>query len=254
MSLLELSLMAAAALVAGFINAVAGGGTLVTFPVLVALGVPPVSANVTNTVALLPGYLGGTAAQFGDMRSQGRRLALFLPLGALGGLVGALLLLASGDRLFRALVPWLILGASALLAFQPSLRSLLSRRAEHAGRSGVHPLWSTAPLALASIYGGYFGAGLSVIVLAALGLGSDESLTKLNAVKQGFAFVVNLAAAVFFVFSGRVLWLEAGVMAIAALAGGWLGGRLAGNLKPAALRWTVVLLGIAVGLIYLIRA
>ncbi len=247
-------LMVLAALAAGFINAIAGGGTLVTFPVLVALGLPPVSANVTNTIALLPGYLGGTLAQRDDMKAQARRLFLLVPLGALGGLGGGLLLIASGDRLFSAVVPWLILAASLLLALQPALRSLLVRRAATAGQAGVHPAWSVAPLVVASVYGGYFGAGLSVIVLAALGLGSDESLTRLNALKQAFSFVVNLAAAVFFAFSGRVMWLEAGVMAVAALAGGWLGGFFAGRLKPAILRWTVVVIGIIIGLAYLFRA
>jgi len=243
--------MAVAALAAGFVNAIAGGGTLITFPVLVALGIPPVSANVTNTVALLPGYLGGTFAQREDMRTQMRRLLLLLPLAALGGLVGALLLLASGDRLFSAIVPWLILGAALLLAVQPALRKLLVRRAGGTGEGGVHPLWSVAPLLLASVYGGYFGAGLSVIVLAALGLGSDESLTKLNALKQSFSFVVNLAAAVFFCFSGKVRWPIAGLMAVAALTGGWLGGLFAGKLKPAVLRWIVVAVGVVVGLFYL---
>lgn len=253
MPLLDLGLVALAALAAGFVNAVAGGGTLITFPVLLALGVPPVSANVTNTIALLPGYLGGTLAQRKDIAGQTRRLRILLPLAALGGLGGGLLLIASGDRLFGAVVPWLILLASALLALQPLLRSLLLRRAEAAGRAAVHPLWSVAPLVVAAVYGGYFGAGLSVIVLAALGLGSDESLTRLNALKQAFAFAVNLAAAIYFAFSGAARWPLVAVMALAALAGGWLGGLFAGKLKPALLRWTVVLLGFAIGLIYLLR-
>ncbi len=253
MPAIDFVFIAVAALAAGFINAIAGGGTLVTFPVLVALGLPPVSANVINTIALVPGYLGGTLAQREDLRPQTRRLVYLLPVAALGGLGGALLLLASGDRLFSAIVPWLILAASLLLALQSSLRSLLVRRASAAGRTAVHPVWSLAPLVVASVYGGYFGAGLSVIVLAALGLGSDESLTRLNALKQAFAFVVNLAAALLFAFSGKARWPEIAVMATAALAGGWLGGRFAGRLKPAALRWTVVAIGLVVGLVYLTK-
>ncbi len=253
MPALDLALVAPAALAAGFINAIAGGGTLVTFPVLLALGLPPVAANVTNTIALSPGYLGGTIAQRADLRSQSRRLVVLLPVAVLGGLGGAILLLASGDRLFSAIVPWLILAASALLAFQGALRAFLIRRAKDAGRVAVHPAWSAVPLAFAAIYGGYFGAGLSVIALAALGLGSDEPLPRLNALKQAFAFAVNIAAAIFFAFSGQARWLEVVVMAAAALAGGWLGGLFAGRLKPAALRWTVVAIGLVVGLVYLTR-
>ncbi|HUX40196.1 MAG TPA: sulfite exporter TauE/SafE family protein [Rectinemataceae bacterium] len=253
MPILDYAFMALAALAAGFVNAIAGGGTLITFPVLVALGLPPVAANVTNTVALLPGYLGGTIAQREDMRTQSRLLFLLLPVAAIGGLGGALLLIASGDRLFSAIVPWLILAASLLLALQPALRSLLVRRAGEAGRNSVHPAWSVVPLVFASVYGGYFGAGLSVIVLAALGLGSDESLTRLNALKQAFAFAVNLAAAIFFAFSGKALWTEVAVMATAALAGGWLGGRFAGRLEPTVLRWTVVGIGLVVAVVYLIK-
>lgn len=253
MPILDFAFIALAALAAGFVNAIAGGGTLITFPVLVALGLPPVAANVTNTVALLPGYLGGTIAQREDMRSQSLRLVYLLPVAALGGLAGALLLIASGDRLFSSIVPWLILAASLLLALQPALRAILVRRASEAGRTSVHPAWSVVPLVFASVYGGYFGAGLSVIVLAALGLGSDESLTRLNALKQGFAFAVNLAAAIFFAFSGRARWAEVAVMATAALAGGWLGGRFAGRLEPTVLRWTVVGIGLVVALVYLMK-
>jgi len=249
---LDIALAALAALAAGFVNAIAGGGTLITYPVLVALGLPPVSANVTNTLALLPGYFGGTFAQRADLAGRGRRLLVLLPLAALGGLCGALLLLSSGERLFRSVVPWLILAASALLALQAPLRRLLGGR-DAKGEGRTHPLWSLVPLAIAAVYGGYFGAGLSVIVLAALGLGSKEPLTRLNAEKQAIASAVNLAAAATFAFSGQGRWLLVGAMASAALGGGWLGGRFAGRLKPEVLRWTVVTLGLVVGLAYLIK-
>ena len=246
-------LVGLAAMAAGAINAIAGGGTLITFPVLIFSGLSAVAANVTNTVALLPGYLGGTLAQWGDMKAQARRLWFILPASVAGGLLGGILLLNTGEKLFKQIVPFLILGASLLLAIQDPVRAFLIKRAEKHGSGKVSELWSTLPIGLAAIYGGYFGAGLSVIVLAALGLTMDESLTKLNALKQGVAFTVNTAAAVFFIFSAPVQWSAVLVMAVCALLGGWLGGKLAGKVKPATLRWMVVSIGIIVSIIYFIR-
>jgi uncharacterized protein len=245
--------IALAALAAGAINALAGGGTLISFPVLIAVGVPPVSSNITNTVALLPGYIGGTLAQWADIKAQTKRLWLILPASVVGGLLGGILLVVSGEKIFGAIVPYLILLASLLLAVQDPVRAWLVKRAAEKGTGKVSEFWSTVPIGLASIYGGYFGAGLSVIVLAALGLTSDESLTKLNALKQAVSFSVNVAAAVFFVFSGYVFWNVALIMAVAALLGGWLGGKLAGSIKPNHLRWLVVSIGLVVGVIYLFR-
>jgi hypothetical protein len=250
---LELLLVGVAAVAAGLVNALAGGGTLITFPMLTVVGLPAVAANVTNTVALCPGYLGATLAQSGDLRGQKARLWFVLPAGALGGIVGGLLLLNTGERVFRALVPFLILLASALLAIQDPVRAWLTRRAGQAGAKPLSEKWAALPVGLAAIYGGYFGAGLSVIVLAVLGLTLEDSLTRLNALKQGVAFSVNIAAAIFFVFSGQVVWPAALVMAVGALIGGALGGRLAGRIKPATLRWIVVAIGVVVSILYLIR-
>jgi uncharacterized membrane protein YfcA len=237
--LLQYALFALAALAAGLVNALAGGGTLISFPALTMLGIPSVVANVTNTVALCPGYLGGTLAQMNDLRGQTQRLWWMLPAGALGGVVGGMLLLISGE-LFTQLVPFLILATSA--CWRRKTRRAWSpgaprrRRTSGAGAGG-------AAVGLAAIYGGYFGAGLSVIVLAVLGLTLEDSLTRLNALKQGVAFATNLAAALYFVFSGQVNWPIAAVMAVGALIGGALGGRLAGQIKPATLRWMVVTIG-----------
>jgi uncharacterized membrane protein YfcA len=171
----------------------------------------------------------------------------------IGGLIGGILLLRTGEKLFRDLVPFLILLASLLLAIQDPVRRWLGRRlGEH--RSGVHlEKWSWLPVGLAAIYGGYFGAGLSVIVLASLGVTIEENLTRLNALKQLIGFATNVAAAVFFLFSGQVVWLAAGVMAVGALVGGTLGGRLAGRVKPSTLRWLVVAIGVIVSVIYFVR-
>ncbi len=232
-----------AAVAAGLVNALAGGGTLITFPALVALGIPAVAANVTSTVALCPGYLGGTLAQRRDLAGQRRRLNLLLPAGVLGGVIGGFLLLHTGERLFREIVPYLILLASALLAVSDPLRAWLLRRAGQAAASNPEGAWAVVPVGLAAVYGGYFGAGLSVILLAVLGLVLNDSLTRLNALKQVIAFSANLAAAVFFLFSGHVVWTVALVMMAGALLGGVLGGRLAGRVKPAVLRWLVVAIG-----------
>ena len=254
LTVLDYLLVALAAVAAGAINALAGGGTLITFPTLVWLGIPAIAANVTNTVALVPGYLGATMAQFKDIRDQKKRLWMLLPAGALGGLIGGLLLLNTGEKVFRAIVPFLILLACGLLAVQDPLRRWLQRRISKHSAQAIPEAWAILPVALAGIYGGYFGAGLSVIVLAVLGLTMDDSLTRLNGLKQLIGFSVNVTAALLFVFSGQVVWSVALVMAVGALTGGALGGRLAGRIQPATLRWTVVTIGVIIALIYLVRS
>lgn len=247
-----LLLLALAAAAAGLVNALAGGGTLITFPALTALGLPPLAANVTNTVALAPGHLGATAAQRRELAGQRGRLLRLLPAGLLGGLAGGLLLLHTSERVFRSLVPLLILLASALLAVQEPLRGWLARRVG-LGRHRSHELLAVFPVFAASVYGGYFGAGLSVIVLAALGLVVQDTLTRLNAAKQGVGFAANAAAAGLFVLSGQVHWPAALVMAASAVAGGAAGGHLAGRVRPGTLRAVVVCVGTVVGLVYLVR-
>lgn len=253
LSLFDYVLIALAAAAAGAINAIAGGGTLISFPALTAAGVPTVVANVTNTVALSPGYFGATLAQVKDLKGQERRLKMLAPAGALGGLLGGLLLLSTSEKLFRELVPFLILAASLLLAAQEPLRAWLLRRSERAGKGEFSEAWAIIPIFLAAIYGGYFGAGLSVIILAVLALFLNDNLTRLNGLKQAIAFSTNITAAVLFLFSGRVLWPVAAVMAAAALLGGSLGGRLAGQIKPVTLRRVVVVVGIIISIIYFIR-
>jgi uncharacterized membrane protein YfcA len=251
-TLLQFLLAALAAMAAGAINALAGGGTLITFPMLVALGVPAVAANVTNTVALCPGYLGGTLAQKKDLQGQSKRLWFVLPAAIVGGVLGGWLLLQTGEKLFTDLIPWLILLASGLLAIQDPVRAWLTRRMGVGQGAGLEKL-SWLPVGVASIYGGYFGAGLSVIVLSALGLTINETMTRLNALKQAIAFAVNVAAAIFFVFSGKVVWPLTIVMAVGALLGGTLGGKLAGKIKPSTLRWTVVTIGVIIAIIYFFK-
>jgi len=250
---LEIILIALAGIAGGAVNALAGGGTLITFPMLTAIGIPAVAANVTNTVALVPGYLGATLAQSKDLQGQKRRLWLFIPAGIIGGLAGGVLLLITGERTFRILVPFLILLASGLLAAMKPLRGWLQRRSGQNSSNPEMTAWAAPLVCLAAVYGGYFGAGLSVIILAVLGLLVSDNFTRLNALKQFIAFSVNVAAAVFFLFSGKVVWLAALITAAGALLGGALGGRLAGRIHPDSLRRVVVIIGVIVSVIYFLR-
>jgi hypothetical protein len=151
------------------------------------------------------------------------------------------------------MVPYLILLAAGLLAVQDRLRAWLLRRAAHQGSANPHEALTLLPVGLASIYGGYFGAGLSVIVLAVLGMVLEDTLTRLNALKQVLAFFINIAAAIFFLFSGQVVWPAMVVMAVGALLGGAWGGRLAGRIRPEMLRRIVVIAGVIIALIYFVR-
>lgn len=242
-----------AALMAGFINAVAGGGTLLTFPVLIALGLPPVAANVTNTVALCPGYFGGIFAQRKDFASQKMRLFAILPLSILGGIAGGLILLNTGEKAFDGIVPYLIFLACLLLAIQVPVKRWMQSRNGKTHSTFVKRFGAGLLLFLASVYGGYFGAGVSVIVIAILGLIYEDSLTSLNVLKQAISFSINISAAIYFSFSGKVDWTFALVMMFGAVTGGLLGGRLATHINPGILRWIVIIVGCTAALIYLLK-
>ena len=246
MDVSRMALVGGAALLAGAVNAIAGGGSLITFPALVAAGLPPVVASATNTLALTPGYLGATIAQRKDLRGQGKRAALLLPVGAVGGVVGAWFLLNTGDRAFAVIVPFLLLGAALLVGAQDALRKRLASRVP-AHRAEV---LATIPVALASIYGGYFGAGMGVMALAAVGVVLDETLHRLNAFKHALALTCNAAAAVVFLLWGPIDWSVVGVMAACALVGGAIGGALSGRIPARALRWAIVSFGLVLSVVY----
>jgi uncharacterized membrane protein YfcA len=250
MGLARFALAGGAAVVAGVANAIAGGGSLITFPVLIAGGLPAVSASVTNTIGMLPGYLGGTLAQRRDLAGQRAHIVRLLPAGAVGGVIGAVLLLHTGEAAFAMIVPYLILFSALLLAAQDRLRGWLVAHVE----GGHSEAWAIVPVGLAAIYGGYFGAGLGVMVLAALTVVIRDSLTRLNAIKQGVSLSCNVAAAVRLVFSDQVDWPIVEVMFLGSLAGGTLGGAIASRIPPGILRWTVVVLAVIVGVGYLIKS
>lgn len=249
----EFLLLGIAAIVAGAINALAGGGTLITFPMLLAMGLPPIAANVTNTIALCPGFMGGILAQLRDLSGQRRRFWVFLTSSAIGGLLGSILLLLTGERAFQTLVPYLIGVASGLLALQGPIRSWLLRRSIRLEEKPGSEMWAVFLVGLAAIYGGYFGVAMSVVILSLLGFLVNDTLTRLNAIKQTVAFGANGAAAVLFICSGKVLWLVALVMAAGALAGGMLGGRLARHIQPDTLRWTVVGIGLTLAIFHFLK-
>ena len=241
---------AAAAIGGGLVNAVAGGGTLITFPVLTAIGIPSVRANATNSVALLPGYLGGVSAQRDDLKGLSTAVRPQIAAALLGGLTGSVLLIVTSESAFRAVVPFLILSACVLMAAQDRIRSWIFTPGQ---THQSHPVLQVTAVYLAAIYGGYFGAGLGIMLIAVLGLFSDLPFARLNAIKLLLAFMANLAAAVFLSFSGKVEWSVALVMAPAALLGGNLGGRVARIVPPKKMRAFVIAFGVVVAIIYFVK-
>jgi uncharacterized membrane protein YfcA len=247
MSALDIIVAALAGFAAGLINAIAGGGTLVSFPALVALGLPALEANVTNTVALVPGYIGGAMAQRKELLTYASRLKGLVIVAAIGGLGGSVLLVNSSDDLFERLVPFLIIGACLLLAGQERLKAMLARRRdEGSAPTDATPVVVMAMVFPAAIYGGYFGAGLGIVLLAVLGLLLHDPLPHVNSLKSMLSFVINVVAAAFFVTSGKVDWGFAAIMAVTSLLGGAAGGRLARRLSPSVMRATVVVFGLIV--------
>ena len=249
LSLFNLIAAGVGAFAAGAVNALAGGGTLISFPILIAVGVPALSANITNTVSLTPGYFSGTMAQRADLAPQMARTKQLSVVGLVGGLAGSILLVLTPNAAFKSAVPWLILISCALLVVQNRVRDWVRTRSASAVAvedRRHHSLGLLITVFVAAIYGGFFGAGLGIMLLALLGLFTDDSLRHLNALKQALSLAINLCAAVLFSFSGHVQWRLVPIMAVAALAGGHVGGRLSRVVNPTALRWTVVAFGVAV--------
>jgi uncharacterized protein len=253
MDYIYLGIALVAAFMAGFTNAVAGGGSLLTFPVLLTLGISPIVANVTNTVALCPGIVGGVYAQRHLLQSQKRMLIRLLPVGIIGGIIGGYILLHSDENSFNHLVPFLILLASGLLAIQNPVKKWVATQISHKRQLKPYYIGLTIVVFIAAIYGGYFGAGLGVILLATLGVFLKDQLTHLNVLKQAIALAVNLTAAIYFLFSGQINWWFALTMAVGALLGGYTGGHFTSKLNPEVFKWIVVTIGTCVGIVYLIK-
>jgi uncharacterized protein len=236
----------AASIAAGGINAVVGSGTLITFPTLLAFGYPPVLANVSNSIGLLPGVLSAVYGYRRELKGQSGRLIRFGIASLIGGLVGALLLLKLSAETFKAIVPVLILTACVLVLLQPRLGRWLQQHRSRRQEEGGAPLWFG--VLGAGMYGGYFGAAQGVLLMGLLGSFLRDDLQRLNAAKNVLASIVNGVAAVIFIAVSDVDWTVTAVIAAGSTLGGMLGARVGRKLPPTALRALIITVGVtAVG-------
>ncbi len=252
MGIFEYPLLALAAFVAGAINAVAGGGSLVSFPALVAAGYPSKVSNVTNTVALWPGYVGGSIGYAAQLQDQRRRIFVLTVPSVLGAVVGSAILLTTSEKAFDQIVPFLILFAAGLMAGQPRLSAFVARHRPQ-GAEGKTPIELMAAVFVLAIYGAYFGAGLGIITLAVLGILLPDDLHRSNALKGLLSAIINAAAVVYFAVWGPVEWVPAAVMAVAALAGGYLGVGAARKVSAPRLRIGVITYALVVAVVLFLR-
>jgi uncharacterized protein len=235
--------VAAAGTVAGTMNAAVGSGTLVTFPVLLAIGYPPVIANVSNGIGLLPGSVSGAFGYRRELVGQRDRVVRFAAVTAVGAAVGAVLLLVLPPRAFEAVVPVLILIAVVLVVLQPWIARRLADRGDDRKEHGGP--WLLLGIFATGVYGGYFGASQGIIVLALMGIALPEHLQRLNAVKNVTTATAYLVSGIVFVFVADVAWLVVVLLAAGAVIGGQLGARYGRRLKPVWLRGLIVVVGLA---------
>lgn len=249
MELTQAALLSASAFVAGAINSIAGGGSLVSFPAAVALGLSPLVANATNTVALFPGSFASALAYRREIAKDGPVLKLLFPASTVGGVAGAGLLLITPQHIFDALVPLLVLFATALL-FVQNLRP--PKPASAHGEDDGHPPRRKALIVVAQLfvglYGGYFGAGIGIMMLALLGRLGGTDIHRMNGVKSILAVAINMIAAMMFIAAGAVAFRPALIMMAGAVVGGYFGARIARRVKPSIVRWAVVAIGLALAI------
>ncbi len=250
MSLLEAVAVVAAGLAAGTINTVVGSGTLITFPVLLAVGYAPVTANVSNTIGLVPGSISGAIGYRRELAGQRGRVLRLGACSLTGGIAGAVALLVLPDRAFEAIVPVFIGAALVLIVLQPRLSAwLAARRREHHPHGGRA---TGAGVLAAGVYGGYFGAAQGILLLSILGLTLPDDLQRVNALKNVLAGVVNGVAGVIFVFAAQVAWLPVALIAAGSVAGGQLGAAYGRRLPSGVLRGVVLAVG-AIAIVGLLR-
>lgn len=247
---LTVAILLAAAFVAGVLNSVAGGGSFLTLPALVVAGLPPVVANATGTVALLPGYAAGVLGSREDLEAPpGLSLHTLTALSLVGGATGAGLLLVTGNQTFSRIVPWLLLFATVLFAVGPMLL-----RKVRANKSDPHTAGSSAVgLVAVSIYGGYFNGGLGILLLALFGLLGQTRLNAMNGMKNLVSALLTAIAVAVYAWGGVVAWPQALLMMIAATAGGYFGARLARRLPAPLLRAGIVIIGSIMTLLFFLR-
>ncbi len=247
MSPLEIAAVLLAGMAAGTINTVVGSGTLITFPTLLAIGVPPVTANVSNTLGLVPGSLSGAIGYRRELAGQRPRLVRLGSASVLGGASGAGLLLVLPAEAFGAIVPVLIALGCLLVVVQPMVSRRVAARAEARGveRPQHGAAWVWVTVYLAGVYGGYFGAAQGVLLMAILGIGLTESMQRNNATKNVLALLVNLVAAIVFVFVAEMDWAVVGLIALGSVVGGQIGATVGRRLPSWALRGFIVVVGVA---------
>jgi uncharacterized membrane protein YfcA len=232
-----------AGLAAGAINTVVGSGTLITFPTLIAFGVPPVTANVSHTIGLVPGVDSGTIGYRREMKGQRARANRLGSASVLGGIAGAVLLLSLPEGAFSAIVPALILVGLLLVVLQPRISAWVSRR--HDGARGEFGPWWVWPAVLGTgVYGGYFGAAQGVILMGVLGIGIADGLQRLNGLKNVLAGLVNGVAGVIFLVVADVDWTVVALIAAGSIVGAQLGATVGRRLSPFVLRVVIVVVGL----------
>jgi uncharacterized membrane protein YfcA len=241
---LEMVAVLLAGAAAGTVNTIVGSGTLITFPVLLAVGYPPVLANVSNTVGLTPGSISGAVGYRTELAGQGRRLATLGVLSVLGGLTGAILLLTLPAGAFRAIVPVLIGLSLVLVVLQPRLSRRVAQEPDAAGSPARGGPVLQAGIYGAGIYGGYFGAAQGVLLIGLLGVFLHEDLQRINAAKNVLAALVNGTAAIVFVLVADVAWVAAGLIAVGSVVGGQLGASIGRRVPAPVLRGLIVVVGI----------
>jgi uncharacterized membrane protein YfcA len=257
MNAVHVALLLAAGLAAGTVNAIAGGGSLVTFPALLATGLPSVPANVTNSIAVFPGYIGSVLGSSRDLAELAaemgrRRIVALFPTTIVGTAAGCALLLATPGKAFDRVVPFLVLGAGAVLAFQDRLRRVVGHPHDMSPRR--RDLSLHGMVLLGSVYGGYFGAALGVMLVAALGLVLATSLARVSALKNAVSATVGLITLLVFALFGPVDWVDVAVLAPATVTGGYVGARVARRLPAPVLRGLIVAFAGVVGVVLLVRA
>jgi uncharacterized membrane protein YfcA len=233
-----------AGLAAGTINTVVGSGTLITFPTLLAFGVPPVTANVSNTIGLVPGSLSGVVGYRRELRGQRSRVLRLASASVVGSAIGAVLLLVLPSGAFEAIVPVLILAGCVLVLLGPRISAWVARRHEHLGGLPEYGAWWVWPLVLLTgVYGGYFGAAQGVLLMAVMGIGIEETLQRLNGVKNVLAALANTVSGLIFAVVADVDWKVVGLIAVSSAVGAQIGATYGRRLPPAGLRAFIVLVG-----------
>ncbi|MEV6306822.1 sulfite exporter TauE/SafE family protein [Actinoplanes sp. NPDC051861] len=252
MDIAHVVLLVGAGVAAGAVNAIAGGGSLITFPTLIATGLPSVEANVTNSVSVFPGYVSSVVGSRADLAGQGYRVRATVVTAAAGTAAGCALLLLTPARAFEVVVPFLVLGAALTLAFQERLRALVGHPRAMSPRRAAITLH--AVVFTGAVYGGYFGAALGVMYVAALALIIDEPLKRINALKNVLSAAVGFVTLVVFAIFARVDWAAALTLAPATIIGGYAGARLARRMPARVLRYVIVSFGTAISLLLFYRA